>query len=338
MPHRIGNQTVGLDHNPVIAASAAVGGKKEHEGPLAPYFDILCNDTTFGESSWEKSESRLQQLALEKALEKGELASTDVEYLFAGDLLNQCIGSAFAAKDNNIPFIGLYGACSTMAESLGLAACFVEGGLTSCCAALTSSHFCSSERQFRFPLEYGSQRTPTAQWTATAAGAAIVKSQGDGPAVKAVTFGKIKDLGITDMNNMGAAMAPAAADTIAAYFTDTNAKLTDYDVILTGDLGQVGSKLLYQLLDEENIDIRKQHKDCGLLLYDQEKQGVNAGGSGCGCAASVLCGYVLEGMRKNQWNNILFIATGALLSTVSVQQGSAIPSIAHLIHISNVKA
>lgn len=310
--------------------------KKESQGPLASYFDLLEEDTTFGEASWEKAESYLQKSAVEKALEHSGLSAADMDYVFAGDLLNQCTSSTFGLKNFDIPFVGLYGACSTMAESLAVASCFVEGGLARRCIAVTSSHFCSAERQFRFPLEYGGQRTPSAQWTATASGACVV-GEGTGPCIQEVTFGKICDLGIHDVNNMGAAMAPAAADVIWTYFQDTKAKLSDFDFILTGDLGQVGSALLYQLLSEKGMDISEKHQDCGLLLFDRENQDVGAGGSGCGCAASVFCGYILNQMKQDCLHNILFLATGALLSTTSVQQGGSIPGIAHLLHISQKK-
>ncbi|MDF2567163.1 MAG: spoVAD [Oscillospiraceae bacterium] len=337
MSLKISQSTVILPSCPGIIAYASVGGKKEGEGPLARYFDLLNDDTSFGEKSWEKAESQLQKDCSSKVLEKAGLSPGDIDIMFAGDLLNQCIGSAYGSREMDIPFIGLYGACSTMAESLALASVFVDNAVANRALALTSSHFCSAERQFRFPLEYGGQRTPTAQWTATASGSVIVGQSDKAPFVRAVCFGKIKDMGVKDVNNMGAAMAPAACDTIMAYLTDTNTTPDDYDMIYTGDLGEVGSSLLIELLQRENIDISKKHNDCGLMLYDREQQDVHAGGSGCGCSASVLCSYILRRIEDGTMKNVLFLATGAMMSPTSLQQGESIPGIAHLVHISNTK-
>jgi len=253
--------------------------------------------------------------------------------VFAGDLLNQCIGSAYAMRDMGVPFVGLYGACSTMAESLSLASLFVDSGIAECAAAVTSSHFCSAERQFRFPLEYGGVRTPTSQWTVTGGGAAIVKAGDVAPFVKKVCFGKVTDLGVTDINNMGAAMAPAAADTLSQYFEDTLTSADNYDMIFTGDLGYVGSELMCELLKKEWIDLGKKHTDCGKLIYDKSQK-VDAGGSGCGCSAAVLCSYIMSRIKRGEWRNVLFMATGALMSPTSNQQGESIPGIAHLVHLS----
>ncbi len=257
-----------------------------------------------------------------------------MDFLFAGDLLNQCVASAYGARDTSIPFYGLFGACSTMAESLGLASIFVDSGAAVNAAAVTSSHFCSAERQFRLPVNYGGQRTPTAQWTATAAGCAIVSPHGAPPYVKAVTVGKIKDMGITDANNMGAAMAEAAHDTISRHLANMGQSIDAFDLILTGDLGKVGSDILTELFQKDNIDISEKHNDCGLMLYDLEKQDVHAGGSGCGCSASVLCGYILPEIAAGRLKNVLFAATGALMSPTIVQQGESIPGISHAVHIS----
>ena len=277
----------------------------------------------------------MQSEALSRALDKAMLAPADVQYVFAGDLLNQCIGSAFGLRSTNIPFLGQYGACSTMAQTLAMASLFVEGGIARTAAAVTSSHFCSAERQFRFPLEYGGVRTPTSQWTVTGSGAAVIGHGEDEscPRVCAVTVGRMIDLGVKDANNMGAAMAPAASTTIAAFLNDTGTRPEDYDLILTGDLGYTGSRLLIELLRRENIDIHKNHADCGLLIFDREKQDVKAGGSGCGCAGSVFCSYVMHRLRKKELRNILFVATGAMMSTTSSQQGESIPGIAHLLNI-----
>lgn len=335
MAKKIGKSTINMDNNPSLLSFGSVAGKKESEGPLARFIDVICDDTTFGEKTWEKAESRMQKDAVNKALEKARLSTNDIDFLFAGDLLNQCIGSTYGVKDLNIPFLGVYGACSTMAESLSLASIFVDSGIATHTVAVTSSHFCSAERQFRFPLEYGGQRTPTSQWTATGSGAVVVSGNSGAPFVKAVTIGKITDLGIKDTNNMGAAMAPAAYDTISTYFEDSGTKPDDYDLILTGDLGKVGSELLYDLFKRDNVDISKNHSDCGLIIYDINDQDVHAGGSGCGCSAVTLTSYILPKIKEGILNNILFIATGALMSPTSLQQGESIPCIAHLLNITS---
>ena len=322
-----------FDSPPSINAFSAVVGKKEGEGPLSSYFDHIFTDTKLGQNTWEQAESRLQTEAVTRTLKKANCAPEDVSLLFAGDLLNQCIGSTYGLRDLGIPLFGLYGACSTMAESLVLASLMTASGAVSRALAVTSSHFCSAERQFRFPLEYGGVRTPTAQWTVTGAGAALVCAEGDGPYVAAVTAGRIRDLGITDVNNMGAAMAPAAADTIKRFLSATKTAPDDYDLILTGDLGEVGSKLMKELLKRDGFIIKNNHRDCGLLIYDQKAQDVHAGGSGCGCSAVVLCSIILNKLKNNELKNILFMATGALMSPTSTQQGESIPSIAHLINI-----
>ena len=301
-------------------------------------FDIINKDSYFGQASWEKAESQMQSLAVSKALEKAGLQNTDIDFIFAGDLLNQCIGSTYGLRELGIPYVGLFGACSTMAESLCVASTFIEGGVAQKVVACTSSHFCTAERQFRFPLEYGGQRTPTAQWTATASGAAVLQNGDVPPFVRAITVGTIEDLGVTDANNMGAAMAPAAAMTIKHFFEDTGKKPEEFDLIITGDLGKVGSSLLADLLRRDGIDLGDRQSDCGLLLYDLEKQDVHAGGSGCGCSASVLCGHLLPQMREGKLHNILFIATGALMSPTVVQQGESIASIAHLVCLSTQKS
>ena len=335
MAKRQGKYTLLLQNSPSIRAAAAVGGKKEGQGPLAACFDYTSTDNTFGQKSWEAAESSMQHKALELALAKAKLPPHELGFVFAGDLLNQCTGTTFGLREMGLPFVGLYGACSTMAESLGLAALFAEGGFAQHTAAITSSHFCSAERQFRFPLEYGGQRPPSAQWTATAAGAAVVGKKEKPPYVRAVTFGRMVDLGIKDTNNMGAAMAPAAADTLCRFFNDMGTTPAHYDLIATGDLGRVGSDLLYRLADREGYDLRPNHTDCGLLLYDSEKfPQVGAGGSGCGCSASVLCGHFIPALKKGGLENLLFVATGALMSPTSSQQGETIPGIAHLIWLS----
>lgn len=334
MAKLIKDGTVSLDTCPSVSAFAAAVGKKEGEGPLAGCFDYIADDVTLGESSWEKSESKLQQIAFGTALSKGGFSEKNIDVIFAGDLLNQCVSSSYGARDTKIPFMGLFGACSTMAESLSLASVFVDSGAAVNAAAVTSSHFCSAERQFRLPVNYGGQRTPTAQWTATAAGCAVVSPHGKPPYVKAVTIGKIKDMGITDANNMGAAMAAAAYDTISRHLCNTSQSIDDFDLILTGDLGKVGRDILIELFKKDNIDITEKHNDCGIMLFDLEKQDVHAGGSGCGCSASVLCGHILKEIREGRLNKVLFAATGALMSPTIVQQGESIPGICHAVELS----
>ncbi|MCM1486991.1 MAG: stage V sporulation protein AD [Firmicutes bacterium] len=326
--------TIKMDTFPSVSSFAAAVGKMEGEGPLKDCFDYIADDVSLGEASWEKSESKLQQIAFNAALSKGGFSPKEIDVLFAGDLLNQCVSSSYGARDTEIPFMGLFGACSTMAESLALASLFVDGGMAVNSGAVTSSHFCSAERQFRLPVNYGGQRTPTAQWTATAAGSAIVSPHKAPPYVKAVTIGKIKDMGITDANNMGAAMATAAYDTISRHLANTAQSIDSFDLILTGDLGRVGTDILLELFRRDNTDISAKHNDCGLMLFDPEKQDVHAGGSGCGCSASVLCGCILREIQQGKLKNVLFAATGALMSPTIVQQGESIPGISHAVHIS----
>lgn len=330
MAKRIGKYTIQMENMPSIEGYASVCGKKEAEGPLGKFFDQTFDDTTLGESSWEKAESKLQTKAVNLAIEKSNISSKDINFIFAGDLLNQCISSTFGLRNLNIPFLGQYGACSTMAQTLALASIMVDTGVANNCIAVTSSHFCSAERQFRFPLEYGGQRTPTAQWTVTGSGAIVVGSNGQNPKISSVTIGKITDLGIKDANNMGAAMAPAAADTIATFLTETQTTPEHYDLILTGDLGKVGSALLYEILEKEyNIDIKEKHNDTGLMMYFIDKQDVHSGGSGCGCCGSVLCSKIMRELSEGKLHRVLVFATGALLSAVSPFQGESIPGIAH---------
>lgn len=330
---RIGRYTIAYSNQPVVAGFGSVAGKKESEGPLKEYFHKIEYDTKLGCDTWEQAESMLQKEAIQIALEKAQISGELIQLAFGGDLLNQCISTGYSIRSFNIPFLGQYGACSTMVQSLILAGLMVDGGYCKNSLAVTSSHFCSAERQFRFPLEYGGQRTPTAQWTVTGSGAIVVSQYGNGPRLKHCTIGKVVDMGVTDINNMGAAMAPAACDTIKSFLIDTKTKPSDYDLILTGDLGRTGSQLLLELLQKENIDISRLHNDCGMMIYDIEKQDVHAGGSGCGCCGSVLCGYILENMCKGKLKNILVAATGALMSPTANQQGESTPGIAHLIHL-----
>lgn len=330
---RKGAQTLVFESKPVILSRAAIGGKKEGEGPLAAHFDFLGKDAKLGQKTFEKAESKLQELALDTAKRKLGISYEDIDVLFAGDLLNQCISSSFAARGTSIPFLGLYGACSTMAESLLLAAAFVDAGFADTAAALTSSHFASAERQYRFPLGYGGQRTPTSQWTVTGSGCCIVGKSGHGPRIEAATIGKIQDYGIKDANNMGAAMAPAAYTTIKAHFDDMKTAPEDFDLIVTGDLGQLGKELLLELARRDGVSLGGKLTDCGTLVFDNDRQDVHAGGSGCGCSAITLCGYLLGQLNGGKLKKILFCGTGALLSPTSTQQGLPIPGVCHAVCI-----
>ena len=328
-----GRQSFILPGHPVITAWASVAGKKESEGPLSKHFDITNQDTLFGQSSWEQAENQMQQLALEKLAVKAGLKKKDFGLVFSGDLLNQCIGSSFSLNNSGISHLGLYGACSTMAESLLMASMAVEGGFSDKVVAMTSSHFASSERQYRFPLGYGGQRPPTAQWTVTGSGAALVCAEGHGPQIEGCTIGTVQELGIKDANNMGAAMAPAAYSTICAHFNDFGVAPEDFDLIVTGDLGQVGKDLVLELARKDGLALGGRLTDCGTLIFDTETQDVHAGGSGCGCSAITLCGYLLEKLHSGKYKRILFCGTGALLSPTSTQQGLPIPGVCHAVSI-----
>ena len=330
---KCGKQSFRLEVPPVITAWASVAGKKESEGPLADTFDITQTDSYFGQKTWEQAEKRMQQLALQRLCQKAGLFPKDLGMVFSGDLLNQCIGSSFTLRNTGIPHLGLYGACSTMAESLLLASMVVGGGFSNRVAAMTSSHFASSERQYRFPLGYGGQRTPTAQWTVTGSGAALICRDGKGPKITACTIGTVTDLGIKDANNMGAAMAPAALSTIRAHFQDLKVGAEDYDLIVTGDLGQLGKDALLTMAQHDGLGLGGKLTDCGTLVFDLLKQDVHAGGSGCGCSAITLCGYLLDKLAKGKLKRILFCGTGALLSPVSTQQGLPIPGVCHAVSI-----
>ena len=326
---RLGRQTLLLDNAPGVSASASVGGGKEGEGPLKRSFDFISDDARFGERSWERSESALLKKCLALACGKAGLAPEALDLIISGDLLNQCAGSAYALRETGAPYLGLYGACSTMSEALNLGSILIDAGAAQNVAVLTGSHFCSAERQFRFPLEYGALRTPTSQWTVTGAGALILSAGGPGPYVTRVTTGRIVDMGVKDASNMGAAMAPAACDTLLAHFRETGRAPDYYDAVITGDLGLTGSAILAELLAAEGVALGARHMDCGSVIYDAKRQGVRSGGSGCGCSASVLAGYVLENMRSGLWRRVLFAATGALMSPTTSQQGESIPGICH---------
>ena len=331
--YKRGRQSFILPSQPVITAWASIAGKKEGEGPLAKTFDVVSQDTYFGQKTWEQGEKKLQQLALNALAKKAGLKIDEFELVYSGDLLNQCIGSSFSLRNMGIPHLGLYGACSTMSESLLMASMTVAGGYADKVVAMTSSHFASSERQYRFPLGYGGQRTPTAQWTVTGSGAALVCSEGKGPIIESCTIGTVRDLGIKDANNMGAAMAPAAFETIRAHFDDLNTAPEDFDLIVTGDLGQLGKEMLLELARRDGMSLGGKLTDCGTMVFDNTKQDVHAGGSGCGCSAITLCGDLLNKLNKGKLERILFCGTGALLSPTSTQQGLPIPGVCHAVSI-----
>lgn len=330
---KMGKQTVKLVNPPKIIATYSIVGPKEGEGPLGNYFDEILNDDLFGTESFEKAESEMLYTAITAAINRANLTEDDIDYLFAGDLLNQLCSSSFAARKLNIPFFGLYGACSTMSESLSVASMMLDGGFADYVVAATSSHFSSAERQFRFPLEYGAQRSPLAQWTVTGAGAMVLSKEGNFPEVTHITTGVVKDYGIKDPNNMGAAMAPAAVDTISVHFKDTGRDPSYYDAIVTGDLGKVGKEIISKLLLEYGYDIRENYFDCGDMIYDDTVQKTDSGGSGCGCSAVVSSGYFYKKMIRKEIKNMLLVSTGALMSTTSSLQGESIPGIAHAVAI-----
>lgn len=328
-----GKQSFVLPEPPVIMNWASVAGKKESEGPLKNTFDMTSKDTYFGQKTWEQAEKQMQKMAMDKLIKKTGLTRGQIDLVCSGDLLNQCIGSSFTLRNTGIPHLGLYGACSTMAESLLVSALTVGGGFADNVIALTSSHFASSERQYRFPLGYGGQRTPTSQWTVTGSGAALVCRDGTGPKIDSCTIGTVTDLGIKDANNMGCAMAPAALSTIKAHLTDMGRKVEDFDLIVTGDLGQLGKEVLMELARKDGIYLGGRITDCGTLVFDPTRQDVHAGGSGCGCSAITLCGYLLGKLKTGKLKRILFCGTGALLSPTSTQQGLPIPGVCHAVSI-----
>lgn len=333
MEKHVGKQTVILKNPPSIIATSSTVGPKETEGPLGTYFDVQVADELWEEETWEKAESKFLKETVKAAIDNAKLVPEDIQYIFAGDLLNQLTGTTFGIRDFNIPFFGVFGACSTMAESMSLGAMMIDGGFANYVVAATSSHFCGAEKQFRSPLELGTQRPLTAQWTITGSGAAIIAKDGGGPYITSITTGRVVDLGISDVMNMGAAMAPAAADTIATHFKDTGKTPDYYDLIITGDLGVYGRELLAELTRKEGYDIEHILRDCGVEIFDQEAQDTHAGGSGCGCSAVVFSGYLYKELKKGKWNKILFVATGAMLSPGSSQQGETIPGIAHAVAI-----
>ncbi len=333
---RLGNQTVKLQNPPSIVSSAAIVGPKEGKGPLRLFFDNILEDEMWGEKSWEKAESKLIRETFALILKKANKSAGQIDYVISGDLLNQCIAANFGLRESEVPFFGVYGACSTMAESMSIGSMLVDGGFAEHVVCITSSHFCSAEKQFRFPLELGTQRPPTAQWTVTGSGGVLLSAKGNGPYITHITTGKIVDKGIKDANNMGAAMAPAAVDTIVTHFRDTGFSPDRYDLIVTGDLGAVGKEICAELVQEQGYNISSVYNDCGLMIYDRERQDTHAGGSGCGCSATVFASFIIKKLMEGSLKNVLFVATGALMSPTSTQQGESIPSIAHAVSISTV--
>ena len=338
MAKRLGAQTVALTGIVSVAAGASVVGSKEGEGPLRERFDEIGSDAYFGQKSWEKAESVMLRRCFALLCEKAQLEPAALHYLLAGDLQSQCTGSVFAARESAVPFLGLYGACSTMGEAMTLGALLIDGGAAERVCAMTSSHFCAAEREFRLPLEYGGQRTPSAQWTATAAGAVRLRAGDCGGRSTHVTTGRITDAGVTDASNMGAAMAPAALSTLKAHFAETGRTPDDYDAVITGDLGHFGHAMLEELARREGLRFPTVFTDCGMLLYDAQRQDVPAGGSGCGCSAAVFAGHILKCLREGMWKRVLFAPTGALMSTVTSQQGESIPGICHALAIEATEA
>lgn len=335
---RIGRQTLKFGRRPVIISTGTVVGPLEGQGPLGGDFDVVKQDTLFGERSWEHAESHLLIEASEVAVAKCGLSFTDLDLMLAGDLLNQITASSFAAREIDVPFLGMYGACSTMAEGLALAAAFVDGGYAGRVLVCSSSHHDSAERQYRYPTEFGTQKDPAAQWTVTGAGAAVVASAGEGPVITHATVGRVVDLGLRDPNDMGSAMAPAAVQTILQHFEDTGFAPDDYDLVATGDLAEVGQSIAALLLREGGLDLTGRYTDCGLLVYDRAKQNVQAGGSGCGCPAVVFCAHFTRRMLAGEIRRLLLVSTGALLSPLTSQQGDSIPCIAHAITVERPKA
>lgn len=330
---KLGKQTIKFDITPTITSTACIVGPKESDGPLASYFDKCLDDEFWGEETWEKAESKIIKETVSLAISKSGIPSQSIDYCFAGDLLNQCISSSFGLRELNIPFFGVFGACSTFVESMSLGSVFIDGSGAENVLCATSSHFCSAEKQFRFPLELGNQRPPTSQWTVTGSGAVVLSKSGNGPYITHITPGKIVDLGIKDANNMGAAMAPAAVDTLLTHFQDTGRAPSYYDLILTGDLGHIGKEITVDMMKTHGYNIKSNYNDCGVLIFDKETQDTHSGGSGCACCGTVFSGYVFKELQQKKVQKVLLVATGALTNATSSQQGESIPGIAHAISI-----
>lgn len=335
MSKKLGSQTYRLENPPVILSTASMVGPKEGEGPLGLYYDLVINDSLYGEVTWEKAESKMLIDVVTAALAKVKLTPADMDLLLGGDLLDQIITTNYAARQLAIPFLGLYGACSTMAEGMALGAMLVDGGFAQRVVNAASSHYDTAERQYRFPTEFGAQRPPTAQWTVTGCGSAVIGANGQGPRITHVTIGKVVDMGVKDANDMGSAMAPAVADTIQVHLSDTGRKPEDYDLIISGDLGIMGKTMTQQLLSEKGLDVSANFTDCGVLVYDPA-QDTHAGGSGCGCSASVISSYIMHEIIGGRFNRVLFVGSGALLSPLATQQGESIPGIGHAVVIENI--
>lgn len=332
----VGKQSLLFTNPPYVQFSGCIAGKKEGEGPMGHLIEEINEDPMFGMNTWEEAESMMQTMAVKKILKKANILPNEIRYIFAGDLLGQLIGTTFGLMDFNIPLFGLYGACSTMGESMALGAMCVSGGFADRVLAMASSHYAGAEKQFRYPLEYGNQRPLSATWTVTGCGAVLIGTAPSKVKISGITTGKIVDYGVKDSMNMGACMAPAAADLIYGNFMDLNVDEDYYDMIITGDLGNVGRTILFELMKEKGYDISQKHMDCGLVIYDEETQDTHSGGSGCGCSAVVLCSYILKQLEKKLWKRVLFVPTGALLSTVSFNEGMSVPGIAHGIILESV--
>lgn len=330
---KINNQTYILQSPVIIKETASIVGPKEKDGPLSSYFDTTLDDEFWGEKSWEKAESKIVKETVNLLISKSNISHNEIDFCFAGDLLNQCIASNFAYRDSNIPFIGLFGACSTFVESMIVGSSFIDGGFGKNAICSASSHFCSAEKQFRFPLELGNQRPPSSQWTVTGCGASLLSKDGTGPFITSFTPGKIIDMGIKDANNMGAAMAGAAKDTLLTHLKDLNRNPSYYDAIFTGDLGYIGKDILIDLCKMEGYNIKSNYNDCGVLIFDKDSQDTHSGGSGCGCIATTFSGYIYKQLKEKKYKKVLMIATGALMNSTSSQQGESIPGIAHAISI-----
>jgi len=336
MSKRVGENTIEFTVPPKIISGYSIVGPKEGKSPVAKYFDYILKSDTFNEKTYELAERKMLEQAISGAIDKANILVTDINILLSGDLLNQIISASFCARQMQNSFIGLFGACSTMTESLAVGACLIDGGCADKVACATCSHFSTAERQFRFPLELGCQRPPTSQWTVTGAGCSILSKNGVGHNVTHATFGKVVDFGISDMNNMGAAMAPAAADTLRNLLKDTGTKPSDYDLIVTGDLGKLGSEILIDLMENFGYKLGENYADCGHMIYTNKEKSF-MGGSGCGCSASVINSYVLAKLDSGDYKKIILMSTGALVSTTSTQQGETIPGIAHAVVIEKGK-
>lgn len=333
-PKKLGRATLAFANPPYLASAASVVGPKEGQGPLAPTFDKIETDSLIGEKTWEKAESKLIQEATQIALKKASLEISQVDYFICGDLLNQIIASSFAARGLPVPYLGIYGACSTFALGLAVGSICLDGGFGERALVAASSHHDTAERQFRYPTELGVQRVPTSQWTATAAGAVILAREGRGARITHATLGRVQDLGLKDPNDMGSAMAPAAADTILRHLEDTGRAPDDYDLIITGDLASVGHPVARELMSRAGVELGEVFQDCGRWIYSPDQK-VDAGGSGCGCSASVFCGRLLQGLGSGEWNRLLLVSTGCLHSPTSYQQGETLPTVAHAVCVQN---